>query len=70
MYECRILVSVCWYTCHGEMVNVYSVASLLGTPPCSQKWFTPTDSESLGRGLLYESGRQASRYSVTVHLNV
>ena len=30
----------------------------------------PTDSESHGRGLPYKAGRQASRHSVTVQLNI
>ena len=46
------------------------MASLLATPSRSRKWFTPTDSESRGRGLLYKAGRQASRHSVTIRLNV
>jgi hypothetical protein len=46
------------------------VASLLATPSRSQKWFAPTDSESRGRDLLYKAGRQASRHSVTIRLNV
>jgi hypothetical protein len=50
--------------------NILSVASLLATPPHSQKWFAPADSESCGRGLLYKAGRQASRHSVTVRLKV
>jgi hypothetical protein len=46
--------------------TLYPVASL----PCSQKSIAPTDSKSLGSGLLYKAGRLASRHSVTVRLNV
>ena len=53
---------------HRNFICIHSGASLLGTTPCSRKWFTPTDSES--RGLLYKAGRRASRHSVTVTLNV
>ena len=49
--------------------ELHSPDSLLDTPR-SQKWNAPTDSESRGRGLLYKAGRQASRHSVTVRLNV
>ena len=37
---------------------------------CGEGVIAPTDSESSGRGLLYKAGRQASRHSVTVPLNV
>ena len=46
------------------------MASLLGTPSRSRKWFATRDSESRGLGLLYKAGRQALRHSVTIRLNV
>ena len=61
---CKIHHKVCrllQYTCRVQFIR-YTIRS--------QKWITPTDSEPHGRGLLYKAGRQASRHSVTVRLNL
>jgi hypothetical protein len=44
-----------------DTLVIHSMASLLGRPPCSRKWFPPTGSKSYGRVLLCKAGRQRSR---------
>jgi hypothetical protein len=57
-----IFLRGCMDACFNTWKTIRSPASLLATPPCSQKWIDPTDSESRGRGFLYKAGIEAFSY--------